>query len=75
MKFDQKLLNELLQLSDTELWVRIRAGAAERGIKLPAETPPHETLERLRSTVKGSGGLRLGEAVSIISRYMREKGD
>ncbi len=73
MKIDQKLLEELVRLPDSELWKRICAGAAERGLKLPTETPPHETLERLRATVKDGGGLRLGEAISIISKYTKEQ--
>lgn len=74
MKINQNLLTELARLPDGELWQTIRGIAAEKGIKLPEATPPHETLERLRATVKGSGGLRLGEAVSVISRYMKEQG-
>lgn len=73
MKIDQKLLEELVRLPDAELWARICAGAAERGLKLPTETPSHEVLLRLRATVKEGGGLRLGEAVSIISKYVKEQ--
>ena len=73
MKIDQRLLRELLALPDDELWKRICAGAAERGLKLPAATPPPETLQRLRATVKDGGGLRLGEAISIIGRYAKEQ--
>ncbi len=74
MKIDQNLLAELTRLPDKELWQTIRQIAGEKGIKLPEATPPHETLERLRATVKGNGGLRLGEAVSVINRYMKEQG-
>ena len=74
MKIDQNVLTELTKLPDRELWLTLRTMAGEKGIKLPEATPPHETLDRLRATVKGNGGLRLGEAAAIISRYVKEQG-
>ena len=74
MKIDRNLLTELTRLPDRELWQTIRQIADEKGIRLPEATPPHETLELLRATVKGNGGLKLGEAVTIINRYVKGEG-
>lgn len=74
MKLDQRLIAELTAMSDDELWRTIRTMAGGKGIRLPEATPPHETLEQLRGAVRGNGTLRLGEAVAVISRYLKEGG-
>ncbi len=73
MKIDPKLLDALSAMPDDELWRSIREIAAGKGIRLPEKTPPHETLTRLRGAVKEGGTLSLGEAVSIISKYLKEE--
>ena len=74
MKIDEKLIAELSALPDGELWRRIRDMAGTYGIRLPEETPPPETLSRLRSAVRGNGTLKVSEAISVIGRYVKEQG-
>ena len=74
MKIDQALIRELAALPDAELWKRIYDMAKTHGIKLPEETPPPDTLARLRGAVRDNGTLKVTEAVSIIGRYVKEQG-
>lgn len=73
MKVDQKAINDLLKKSDRELWDAVRAIAGAKGIRLPEEVPPPETMASLRSALGGAGGFSLGEAVRVISGYMKGK--
>ena len=74
MKIDEKLIQELVVLSDDELWRRIHEMAKTHGIRLPEATPPPETLARLRGAVRGNGSLKVAEAAAVIGKYMREQG-
>ena len=40
------------------------------GINMPKATPPHDQLEKLRSTVNGTR-LNIGEAVKILTEYKK----
>ena len=72
MKLDREMLAKLSGMDDDALWGTVVTVAGEKGIRLPASTPPHETMERLRGTLSGSGTLSLGEAVRILSSYRKE---
>ncbi len=72
MKIDQKKLEALLALDDNALWCEIVTVAKSRGFILPEKTPPHEELEKLRSTVNG-GKLNISSALKIIDRYRKGK--
>lgn len=75
MKLDRETIQKLAASDDAALWQTVRGIAGKKGIRLPEATPPHATMERLRSTLSGNGTLSLGEAVRVIAEYKKEHPD
>lgn len=74
MKLDRETVQKLAQADDAALWEAVRGIAMEKGFRLPEQTPPHETMDRLRRALSGNA-LSLGEAVRVIAQYRKEHPD
>ena len=68
MRIDRSRLQELAALPDEELWAQATKMAAQYGINLPKEAPPHDQLQQLRELATGSR-LNLTDAVRLINQY------
>ncbi|MBO5756004.1 MAG: hypothetical protein J6R89_08120 [Clostridia bacterium] len=69
MHLDPAKMERLLALSDTELWATLRGIAAANGLSLPASTPSHDEMKKLRALFGGNAELSLEQARSIIDGY------
>ena len=69
MKFDKDKLNELVSLPDDELWRTVVEIGKSHGFTLPAKTPEHAELEKLRSIARDGSKMNVGLAMKILSRY------
>ncbi len=74
MKIDREKLKVYAAMPDRELWANIVKLAAERGIKLPENDPPHEELEKLRAIVMSPEKLNVIAAMKVINSYRKEHG-
>ena len=72
MKIDKEKIEALAALPDDELWREARKMAASYGFSLPENTPPKETLDKLREVVLG-GKINMMEAARIIRKYGKEQ--
>jgi hypothetical protein len=70
MKVNKDQLKKLAELPDDKLWAEIVRMGESYGINMPKATPPHDQLEKLRSTVSGTR-LNIGEAVKILTEYKK----
>ena len=70
MKIDKAQLEAIAALPDDKLWAEIVRMGESYGINMPKATPPHDQLEKLRSTVNGTR-LNIGEAVRILTEYKK----
>ncbi len=68
MRIDRSRLQALAALPDDKLWAEATKMAAQYGIELPKETPPHDQLQQLRELALGSR-LNLSDAVRLINQY------
>ncbi len=68
MRIDRSRLQALAALPDDELWAEATKMAAQYGIALPSEAPPHDQLQQLRELAMGSR-LNLSDAVRLINQY------
>ncbi len=69
MKLDRTIIDELLAMDDDRLWQAVRGFAATKKIHLSEETPPKETMTRLRGIFTGTEKYDLASAVKILSNY------
>ena len=69
MKFDKDKLNELVSLSDDELWHTVVEIGKSHGFTLPTKTPDHAELEKLRSIARDGSKMNLGLAMKMLNRY------
>ena len=69
MNFDKDKLNELVSLSDDELWRRVVEIAKSHGFTLPTKTPDHAELEKLRSIARDGSKMNVGLAMKMLSKY------
>ena len=72
MKFDKNKLDELVKMSDEELWEQIIAIGASYGFRMPKTPPPHEQMQALRSAVTADKKPNVGEALKILNNYRKE---
>ncbi len=72
MKFDKSKLDELVKMSDKELWDQIVTIGASYGFRMPKDPPPHEQMEALRSTVTADKKPNVSEALRILNSYRKE---
>ncbi len=72
MKLDKEKLKKLSALSDAELEKEIRRMAEEKGLKLPAASPSHEDLERLRALLSADGGIGMMDAMRYYNAYKKK---
>ena len=71
MKIDKEKLDALVAMSDDELWRQIVEIGRSHGFTLPAKTPPHSEMEKMRGAVKGGAKLNLNEAIRVINNYRK----
>lgn len=69
MRLDKDKLNELVALPDDELWKKIVEIGKSHGFSLPAKTPDHIELEKLRGVVRDGGKINVASAMKILSKY------
>jgi hypothetical protein len=69
MKFDKDKLNELVSLSDDELWRTVVEIGRSHGFTLPTRTPEHAELEKLRAIARDGSKMNLGLAMKMLNRY------
>jgi hypothetical protein len=69
MKFDKDKLNELVSLSDDELWRTVEEIGRSHGFTLPTRTPEHAELEKLRAIARNGSKMNLGLAMKMLNRY------
>ena len=73
MKFDKSQLEAIAALPDEQLWATVVGIAKGYGFNLPAKTPPHEDIERMRDAVRGDK-INVGEAMRLLNSYKKGKG-
>ena len=71
MRFDKEKLNELINLTDDELWRTIVDIGRGHGFVLPDKTPDHADLEKLRKIAKDGAKMNVGAAMRILSKYAK----
>lgn len=69
MRLDKDKLNELVSLPDDELWKKVIEIANGYGFNLPAKTPEHAELEKLRGVVGDGSKMNVAGAFKILSKY------
>ena len=69
MKFDKDKLNELVSLSDDELWHTVVEIGKSHGFTLPTKTPDHAELEKLRSIARDGAKMNVAGALKILNKY------
>lgn len=69
MKFDKDKLNELVSLSDDELWKTVVEIGKTHGFVLPNKTPEHSELEKLRSIARDGSKINVALAMKMLSKY------
>ena len=69
MRLDKDKLNELVSLPDDELWKKVIEIANGYGFNLPAKTPEHSELEKLRGVVGDGSKMNVAGAFKILSKY------
>jgi hypothetical protein len=74
MKLDPQKLKTLSSLSDADLEAEIRRMAQEKGLKLPAASPSHEDLEKLRALLTADGGFGMLDAMRYYNAYKKKYG-
>lgn len=73
MNIDRSKLEGLTQLTDEELWAQIRKMAEFHGLRLPAATPPHSELEKLREICRNDSKINLIQAMRVVNDLKRGK--
>jgi hypothetical protein len=69
MRFDKDKLNELVSLSDEEMWKRIVEIGRTHGLSLPPKTPEHTELEKLRSIARDGSKINMSLAMKMLNKY------
>ena len=69
MNFDPAKMQQLLTLSDSELWTVLRSIASAKGISLPTATPSAEEMQRLRAVFRNGQNISPEQAARIVDAY------
>lgn len=69
MRLDRDKLNELVALPDDELWKKVVEIGKSHGFVLPAKTPDHAELEKLRSIARDGAKMNLASAMKLLYKY------
>lgn len=69
MRIDKDKLNELVELSDDELWKKVVEIGSTHGFTLPTKTPAHEELEKLRGIVRDGSRMNMVSAMKLLNKY------
>ena len=69
MKFDKDKLNELVALPDDELWKKVVEIGKSHGFILPAKTPEHSELEKLRSIARDGAKMNPVSVMKLLYKY------
>lgn len=69
MRLDRDKLNEMVNLPDDELWKKVVEIGKTHGFILPAKTPEHSELEKLRSIARDGAKMNVASALKILSKY------
>lgn len=70
MKINREKLEEMMKLSDEELWREVKRLSQSYGIRLNGKEPTKEEMKRLRSIASG-GKINIGEAMKLVNEYKR----
>ena len=71
MKLDKNKLEELKNLSNEELWLRIRAIAKDNGINLPDRNPSESEFNQLRELLFAADKINPLSAMKMINNFKR----
>ncbi len=69
MKLDRNKLEQMVTLSDDELWRRVVEIGKGHGFILPEKTPPHDELEKLRELARDGMNMNVMSAIRLINKY------
>ncbi len=69
MKLDKNKLEQMVALSDDELWRNVVEIGKGHGFILPAKTPPHDELEKLRGLARDGMNMNVMSAIRLINKY------
>lgn len=69
MKLDKNKLDELVSLPDDELWKKVVEIGKTHGFILPAKTPDHSELEKLRGIARDGAKMNLASALRLLAKY------
>ena len=72
MKLSQEQLKRLSALPDAELEAELRRMAEKKGLKLPASSPSHEDLEKLRALLTSEGGFGMLGAMRYYNEFKKK---
>ena len=72
MNFDPAKMQQLLTLSDSELWAVLRSIASAKGISLPTETPNAQEMQRLRALFQSGQSMSPEHAGRIVDAYKKK---
>ena len=72
MKINREKLQEMLRLSDEELWREVQRLSASYGINLNGKAPTKEEINKLRSIASGER-INLTEAMKLMNEYKRRE--
>ena len=75
MKLNQEEMKRLSSLSHAQLESEIRRMAAKKGLTLPAASPSHEDLQKLRVLLTSEGGFGLMDAMRLYNAYKKKHGE
>ena len=71
MRINKEELERLCALPDEALWAEVQRIGSAHGFTLPAATPSHEDMEKLRG-IAGGSRINMGEAMRILNEYRRQ---
>ncbi|MBP5210151.1 MAG: hypothetical protein J6125_04740 [Clostridia bacterium] len=68
MKIDRDALSALCALDDKDLWAALVRAGESKGLSLPAATPPHEEMEKIRALLRSPEKTDPTEAMKLLRR-------
>lgn len=71
MKIDKTKLDNMLKLSDEELWREIRSVAKSKGISMPERMPDKAEISKVRSALSEAERLNLASAMRLVNELKR----
>ena len=69
MQINREMLAKMAEMSDTELWAKIRAIGESYGYNLSAKEPSHAELEKMRALMRGDVQISPIDAMRLLNQY------